>query len=72
MLKVPIFDTKMIGMTTKTARNTFLDRVVTKFSSRRYTFKDCATKLDKDLPIAFKARVRRTKTKHFFLTYSMD
>ena len=72
MLKVPIFDTKMIGMTTKTARNTFLDRVVTKLSSRRYTFKDCATKTDKDLPIASKARVRRTKTKRFFLTYSMD
>ena len=44
MLKVPIFDTKKIGMTSKTARNTFFDGVVTKFSSRRNTFKDCAPK----------------------------
>ena len=35
MLKVPIFDTKMIGKTTKTARNTFLDRVVTKFFQQK-------------------------------------
>ena len=55
----------MIGMTTKTARNTFLDRVVSKFSSRRYKFKDCATKTGKDLPSAFKARVRKRKKEKF-------
>ena len=47
MLKVPIFDPKMIGMTTKTARNTFLDRVVSKVSSRRDKLKDCSTKTDR-------------------------
>ena len=47
MLKVPIFEAKMIGMTTKTTRNTFLDKVVSKFSSRRYKFKDCSTKTDR-------------------------
>lgn len=56
MLKVPIFNPKMIGMITKTARNTFLDKVVSKFSSRRYKFKDCSTTTDKDLPIAFNLR----------------
>ena len=46
MLKVPIFDPKMIGMTTKTARNTFLDKVISKVSSRRYKLKDCSTKTE--------------------------
>ena len=63
MLKVPIFDPKMIGMTTKTARNTFLDKVVSKVSSRRYKLKDCNV-LQKRT-IAFKARVGRIKKENF-------